>query len=60
MFKECAESHHCHGYKAKLDSCTAKIEGGQGHEGETCVEEFFDLMVREIVLDFVVNSIRNV
>ncbi len=43
--KECAESHHCQPLKAKLESCTAVIEGGQGREGETCVEEFFDLMV---------------
>lgn len=42
---ECAESHHCHPLKTKLETCTAVIEGGRGREGETCVEEFFDLMV---------------
>ncbi|KND03107.1 hypothetical protein SpCBS45565_g07695 [Spizellomyces sp. 'palustris'] len=40
---DCAEGHHCHSLKAKLDACTARVEGGDAGE-ETCVEEFFDLM----------------
>ncbi|KAH6567973.1 hypothetical protein BASA50_001137 [Batrachochytrium salamandrivorans] len=40
---ECAESHHCHSFKNLLDSCTARVEGGEAGD-ETCVEEFFDLM----------------
>ncbi|KAJ3299965.1 hypothetical protein HK104_005662 [Borealophlyctis nickersoniae] len=41
--EECANDHHCHGFKVKLDACTARVEGGDAGE-ETCVEEFFDLM----------------
>ncbi|KAI8824828.1 uncharacterized protein EV422DRAFT_478806, partial [Fimicolochytrium jonesii] len=40
----CAQSHHCHGLKARFDACTAKLEAGNGAQDETCVEEFFDLM----------------
>ncbi|TPX69637.1 hypothetical protein SpCBS45565_g02283 [Spizellomyces sp. 'palustris'] len=40
---ECAKSHHCGPFKAKLDACTDRVEGGEAGE-ETCVEEFFDLM----------------
>ncbi|KAI9100684.1 ubiquinol-cytochrome C reductase hinge domain-containing protein [Phlyctochytrium arcticum] len=41
---KCAEGHHCHSFKARLDRCSEKIEAGNGAEEETCVEEFFDLM----------------
>ncbi|KAI8809418.1 hypothetical protein BJ742DRAFT_676876, partial [Cladochytrium replicatum] len=40
---ECTE-HHCSSFKVKLDACTERVEGNPETE-ETCVEEFFDLMV---------------
>ena len=44
LCSECAE-HHCPDFKSKLDACTKRVteEGAE----ETCVEEFFDLMVRD-------------
>ena len=47
---ECAEGHHCHGFKEKLDACTARVEAA-GNSEENCLEEFFDLMVILINLD---------
>ncbi|KAI8803509.1 hypothetical protein BJ742DRAFT_714130 [Cladochytrium replicatum] len=41
---ECTE-HHCSSFKVKLDACTERVEGNPETE-ETCVEEFFDLMVK--------------
>ncbi|KAJ1560186.1 hypothetical protein HK405_007951 [Cladochytrium tenue] len=39
--EECAESHHCHGFKEKLSHCSELYE--QGKESN-CVEEFLELM----------------
>ncbi|KAJ3088985.1 hypothetical protein HK102_007461 [Quaeritorhiza haematococci] len=40
---ECEQSH-CTSFREKLDACAAKVEAGEGHPDETCVEEFFDMM----------------
>ena len=45
LVEECSNSHHCHPFKDKLASCTARFEAGGGRKDESCVEEFFDLMV---------------
>jgi ubiquinol-cytochrome c reductase subunit 6 len=42
--EECAASHHCHSLNETLHKCSQKVEAGEGDKGETCVEEFFDLM----------------
>ncbi|KAI8898131.1 hypothetical protein BC833DRAFT_590887 [Globomyces pollinis-pini] len=44
--EECRESHHCHPFAEKLATCTARVEGGEAGS-ETCVEEFFDMMVMD-------------
>ncbi|KAJ3183094.1 hypothetical protein HDU87_007516 [Geranomyces variabilis] len=41
--EKCGESHHCHGFKNKLESCTTRVEGGDAGE-ETCTEELFDFL----------------
>lgn len=43
-FVECKQSHHCHPFLEKLEQCTTRVEGDENTD-ETCVEEFFDLMV---------------
>ncbi|KNC82471.1 hypothetical protein SARC_05241 [Sphaeroforma arctica JP610] len=40
--EECGEAA-CAKYKAKLDSCTARVEGDD-ETSETCTEEFIDFM----------------
>ncbi|KAI9356750.1 hypothetical protein DFJ73DRAFT_622968 [Zopfochytrium polystomum] len=39
--EECAESHHCHGFKERLAHCNERFEEGKE---PNCVEEFLDLM----------------
>ncbi|EIM79246.1 Non-heme protein of cytochrome bc1 complex [Stereum hirsutum FP-91666 SS1] len=41
---ECEESAACKPAKHHFLHCQEKIEAGEGHKGETCVEEMFLLM----------------
>ena len=40
---EC-EEHHCPSFKEKFEACQSRVSEAEGGE-ESCVEEFFDLMV---------------
>eukprot|EP00053_Salpingoeca_punica_P020462 m.211641 g.211641 ORF g.211641 m.211641 type:complete len:82 (+) comp18675_c0_seq1:67-312(+) len=41
--EECAESHHCHGFKTELTKCNERVASRPGTT-ETCTQELFDLL----------------